>query len=123
MEKKKILVIDDEADLVELIQIRLEAGGHEIITANDGLEGLLKIAKESPDLIILDISMTPMDGYTMLQKVREDEKSKNTPVIMLTAHEDMKNLFEMEGVVDYIVKPFDPKDFLSRVEKILKKED
>ena len=121
MRKKKILIVDDEAELVELVKIRLESSGYEVISANSGLEGLSKAVNESPDVIILDIAMAEMDGYTMLQKVREDEKIKDTPVIMLTAYSKMKSLFEMEGVSDYIVKPFDPKDFLKKVENVLKR--
>ena len=122
MEKKKILVVDDEVELVELVKIRLEANGYEVIMANSGLEGLSKAASELPDLIILDIAMAEMDGYTVLQKLREEEKTKDIPVIMLTAYAKMQSLFEMEGISDYIVKPFDPQDFLLRVGRVLKKE-
>lgn len=120
MEKKKILIVDDEAELVELVKMRLEANGYAVVTANSGLEGLSRAGAERPDLIILDIGMAEMDGYTMLQKVREKEEIKNTPVIMLTAYSKMKDLFEMEGISDYIVKPFDPQDFLLRVSRVLK---
>ncbi|MCK5178100.1 MAG: response regulator [Candidatus Omnitrophica bacterium] len=122
MSKKKILIVDDEVDLVELIKIRLEANNYEVITANSGLEGLSKATSEVPDLIVLDIGMAEMDGYTALQKLREEEITKEIPVIMLTAYAKMQPLFEMEGISDYIVKPFDPQDFLVRVEKVLKKE-
>lgn len=121
MSKKKILVVDDEVELVELVKIRLEAGGYEVIKANSGLDGLSKAAAELPDLIILDIGMAEMDGYSTLQKLKEEEKTKDIPVIMLTAYAKMQSLFEMEGISDYIVKPFDPQDFLKRVEKVLKK--
>jgi two-component system, OmpR family, alkaline phosphatase synthesis response regulator PhoP len=120
MGKKKILVVDDEAELVELVKTRLEANGYAVATAHDGIEGLSKAQRERPDLIVLDIGMAQMDGYTMLQKIREDEKMKGIPVIMLTAYGKMKDLFEVEGVSDYIVKPFDPQDFLSRVARVLK---
>lgn len=123
MGKKKILVVDDEADLVDLVKTRLETGGYEVITAHDGIEGLSKARVECPDLLILDIGMAQMDGYTVLQKMREDEKTKGIPVIMLTAHGKMKDLFEIEGISDYIVKPFDPQDFLSRVARVLKEGD
>ncbi len=122
MSKKKILIVDDEVDLVELIKIRLEANNYEVITANSGLEGLSKATSEVPDLIVLDIGMAEMDGYTALQKLREEEITKEIPVIMLTAYAKMQPLFETEGISDYIVKPFDPQDFLARVEKVLKKE-
>ena len=121
MAKKKILVVDDEVDLVELVKIRLEANGYQVITAHSGLEGLSKATSELPDLVVLDIAMADMDGYTTLQKLREEDKTKDIPVIMLTAYAKMKSLFEMEGISDYIVKPFDPQDFLVRVGKVLKK--
>lgn len=121
MAKKKILVIDDEIELVELVKIRLEAGGYEVVTANSGLEGLSKASSELPDLIILDIAMADMDGYTALQKIRENDQIKHIPVVMLTAYAKMKSLFEMEGVSDYIVKPFDSQDFLMRITKVLEK--
>ena len=121
MPKKKILIVDDEIELVDLVKIRLEARGYDVVTANSGLEGLSKAAREQPDLIILDIAMAEMDGYSTLQKIRCDETLKETPVIMLTAYAQMKSLFEMEGISDYIVKPFDAHDFVSRVENVLKK--
>jgi CheY-like chemotaxis protein len=122
MAKKKILVVDDEVELVELVKLRLEANGYEVVMANSGLEGLSKASSESPNLIVLDIGMAEMDGYTVLQKLKEDEKTKDIPVIMLTAYAKMQSLFEMEGISDYIVKPFDPQDFLARVDKVLKKK-
>ncbi len=121
MPKKKILIVDDEIELVDLVKIRLEARGYDVVTANSGLEGLSKAAREQPDLIILDIAMAEMDGYSTLQKIRCDETLKETPVIMLTAYAQMKSLFEMEGISDYIVKPFDAHDFVARVENVLKK--
>ena len=122
MAKKKILVVDDEVELVELVKLRLEANGYEVVMANSGLEGLSKASSESPNLIVLDIGMAEMDGYTVLQKLKEDEKTKDIPVIMLTAYAKMQSLFEMEGISDYIVKPFEPQDFLARVDKVLKKK-
>jgi len=119
MSKKKILIIDDEIELVNLVKIRLEANGYEVATANSGLEGLSQAISGLPDLVILDIAMPEMDGYTTLQKLKEEAKTKNIPVIMLTAHSKMESLFEMEGVSDYIVKPFEPQDLLSRVNKVL----
>ena len=121
MPKKKILIVDDEIELVDLVKIRLEARGYDVVTANSGLEGLSKAAREQPDLIILDIAMAEVDGYSTLQKIRCDETLKETPVIMLTAYAQMKSLFEMEGISDYIVKPFDAHDFVARVENVLKK--
>lgn len=121
MAQKKILVVDDEVILVDFIKIRLEDNGYSVTTANDGFDGLLRAEEMRPDLIILDISMEPMDGYTMLKRIRQNDKIKDTRVIMLTASGKKKEMFEAEGISDYITKPFDTEDFLSRVEKAFKK--
>ncbi|MCK5083999.1 MAG: response regulator [Candidatus Omnitrophica bacterium] len=120
MEKKKILVVDDEEMLNEFIKIRLEDNNYIVGTATDGIEGLVKAEQVRPDLIILDIFMKPMDGYTMLKEVRRNEKIKDTLVIMLTASGKKKEVFEAEGISDYITKPFDSEDFVARVNKVLK---
>lgn len=120
MAQKKILVVDDEEMLVEFVKIRLEANGYIVETAYGGLEALSKVEQIRPDLIILDIFMKPVDGHTVLKEIRKNEKIKDTPVIMLTASGKKRELFEAEGISDYITKPFDPKDFLSRVDKALK---
>jgi len=121
MTQKKILVVDDEVILVDMIKMRLEANGYCVEIANDGFEGLLKAEQMRPDLIILDIGMERMDGYTMLKEVRKSATIKDTRVVMLTASGKKRDMFEKEGISDYIVKPFDTEDFLMRVEKVLKK--
>ncbi len=118
--KKKILVMDDQADFLELVKHRLENQGYSVITANDGVEGLQIARREGPDLILLDVKMANMDGYTTLLRLRGDEKTKSVPVIVLTAYEGMRDLFRLEGVEDFIIKPFDDQDFLSRVARVLK---
>jgi two-component system alkaline phosphatase synthesis response regulator PhoP len=118
---KKILVVDDEAMLVNMITMRLEANGYDVSGATDGLEGLSKAGLIRPDLIILDINMPGMDGYTMLKEIRRNDQMKDTQVIMLTASGKKRELFEKEGISDYITKPFDTEDFLLRVDAVLKK--
>ena len=118
--KKKILVMDDQADFLELVKHRLENHGYEVMTAHDGVEGLQLAKKEGPDLILLDVKMANMDGYTTLLRLRQDEKTKAVPVVVLTAYEGMRDLFRLEGVDDFIVKPFDDKDFISRIARVLK---
>jgi len=120
MMQEKILVVEDTVLIAELVKKKLELSGYEVITARDGSEGLAKISKERPNLVLLDIKMEGMDGYTMLKKMKKDVSIKDTPVIVLTAYGEMKDLFAMEGVKDYILKPFDEKDFLSRISKALK---
>ena len=122
MAAKKILVVDDEMMLVDFLKIRLEDSGYVVDTASDGTEGLVKAETMRPDLIILDIFMKPMDGYTMLKDLRKDEKTKDIPVIILTASGKKRELFEAEGISDYIIKPFESDDFVARVDRILKKK-
>ena len=123
MDKKKVLIIDDEQDMVKVVKTRLEASGYETASAKDGLEGLEKADKENPDLILLDIKMAQMDGYTTLCKLKHEKKTESIPVIILTGYEKMKDMFGLEGAADYIVKPFDSQDLLLRISRALKKEN
>jgi len=121
MDKKKILVIDDDPGLVKVIAARLEASGYGTVTANDGVQGMEKAKNEKPDLILLDIKMPNMDGHTMLRNLKKyGEGTKPIPVIMLTGYDGLDDLFGLEGAVDYIVKPFEDKDLLLRISKALK---
>jgi CheY-like chemotaxis protein len=120
MDKKKILVIDDNPDLVNLVKTRLAAGGYDVIGANNGIEGLEKAESEKPDLILLDIKMPQMDGHTMLRNIKRRGEMKDIPVIVLTAYNELKDLFDLEGAKDYIVKPFESQDLLLRVSRALK---
>jgi len=117
--KKKILIVDDEPDFISMLKMRLEAGGYDIISASDGREGLQKAQKETPNLILLDILMPEKDGYTTLRELREKKNTKSIPIIVLTAKPEMKELFEMEGIKDYILKPFDNNDLLIKIKKAL----
>lgn len=119
---KKILVIDDEPELVKALKIRFESKGYKVAQASDGEEGIKKIQGEKPDLIVLDIMMPAMDGYTFAREVRFNPGTKHIPVIILTAKEKMKDLFEIEGIKEYIVKPFEYQELLDRIEKLLKHE-
>ncbi len=118
---KKILIIDDEPDIVKIIQKQFMASHYEVITALDGEEGLEKAEREKPDLIILDIMMPKMDGYTFTRELHTKISSGRvtTPIIVLTAKEKMQDLFEIEGVKEYIVKPFDPAELLEKVKKYI----
>lgn len=116
---KKILLIDDDPHIVQLLKTRLVSSNYEVITAHDGEDGLLKLKEAKPDLVILDILMPKLDGYSFVLKMKEDESVLNIPVIMLTAKDNMKNLFEMEGVSGYMVKPFCGEDLLEKVGSVL----
>lgn len=120
--KKKILIIDDEPDMVKMITTRLNASGYDIVSTIDGSEGLQMAIDMNPDLVLLDIKMAQVDGYTMLRKIKQNEITKRIPVIILTAYDKMQDLFEREGIADYIVKPFEDKDLLMRITKALSTE-
>lgn len=114
--KSKILLVDDEQDIVELLKYNIEREGFQVISANNGREALEKMA-EKPDLIILDVMMPEMDGYELCRRIREDEHSCHTPLIFLTAKSaeaDEVTGLEM-GADDFVVKPISPKKLIARV--------
>lgn len=119
----KILLIDDEIDLVEILKLRLEANDYEVIVATDGEEGLRKAREESPDIIILDLMLPKIDGYKVCGILKFDSKYREIPVIMLTARvrEEDKKLGKEAKADAYITKPFDPQNLLDEIEKLLKK--
>lgn len=123
MTTKKIMIIDDDVELLRLVKTRLKVNEYEVITASNGEEGLEKARAERPNLILLDIQMPKMDGYTFIKTLRKEEGSlKDVPIIVISAKGKMEDLFRMEGVSDYIVKPFEAKDLLEKVEKYREKE-
>ncbi len=122
MSKKRILLVDDEESLVDMVKMRLEASGYEVIPAYDGPEGLELARKERPDLIILDLMLPKMDGYKVCGLLKKDSRYVDIPVIMLTARaqeEDLK-LGQELGAEVYITKPFDPQALLSKIQELLK---
>jgi len=123
MGKKKILIVDDESEFVAMVKIRLEANGYETLTAFNGDEGLKVAEEKAPDIILLDIMMPEKDGYTTLRELKKNARLKDIPVIVLTAKPGMKDLFEVEGVSDYMVKPFESSELMFKIRKILGGED
>ena len=121
----KILVIDDDDSINQLVQINLELAGYKVICANDGISGFAKAKQENPDLIILDVMMPDVDGYTVAKRIRENDEIKETPIIMLTALGMLDNKvkgFDI-GVDDYLVKPFEIEELKVRVRALLKRTD
>ncbi len=124
VEKKIILLVDDEKDLVETLTYRLEANNYKVIPAYDGQEALNKAKSEKPDLIILDLMLSKMNGYEVCQLLKFDEKYKHIPIIMFTARtqeSDKKTGFEV-GTNAYITKPFEAEVLLSKIKELLKEE-
>ena len=120
MRPAKILVVDDEPHLVKLVRSNLEAQHFKVITAMDGVSGLAMVEKEGPDLVILDIMMPGVDGFDVLQKVRE---FSSVPVIMLTAKDQDVDVVKglQLGADDYVKKPFSVHELLARVEADLRR--
>ena len=119
---KKILVADDEEQLALALKIRLESRGYQVTMVHNGQQALERVTAERPDLVILDVLMPVMDGYSCLRELNKQVGRGKIPVIILTARERLKDLFELEGVEDYVVKPFDHEDLLIRIERIFKKQ-
>ena len=122
-EAKKILVADDEQQLALAVKIRLQSKGYTVVTASDGQQALQLAAQEKPDLIILDVLMPVMDGYSCLRELNTRFGRGKIPVIVLTARDRMKDLFELEGIEDYVIKPFDHEDLLVRIERVFKRRE
>ena len=123
MDKKRILLVEDEKDMVYAVTLQLEANGYEVLSAYDGREGLGKAKKEKPDLIILDLMLPKMDGYTVCGLLKADTRYTKIPIVMFTARaqeSDIK-LGEELGADAYITKPFEPQVLLSKIRELLEK--
>jgi DNA-binding response OmpR family regulator len=123
MSRYKILIVDDEPDIVETLSFMLQARNFDVVTASDGLEGLAKIKSERPDLALLDIMMPGMDGYDVCVKLKTDKETKNIPVIMLTARGENESVIRAHksGADDYIVKPFSLPTLVNKLNRLLYK--
>ena len=113
---KTILVVDDDPTSNMLVGFLLKSNGYTVNVASDGEEGLAKAEQGNPDLIVLDVMMPKMDGYTFLRKLKS--KSKAPPVIMLTSKEKMEDTFKMEGAAHYFIKPLNSEQFLEKVKQL-----
>jgi len=117
----KILVVDDERDLVSTVAYRLKFAHFTVVTAGDGREALEKAAAEKPDLILLDTNMPVMNGHETLKALRADPELKHTPVIMLTARSAPEDITAASayGIADYVTKPFDFSELMEKVQAAL----
>ena len=121
MSKGKILVVDDEAEIVKTVSLRLKANDYEVVTAMDGVQATNVAFRENPDLIILDIGMPAGDGHAVAKRMSESVQMFDTPIIFLTARvneKDYQMAFE-EGVSKYITKPYRPEELLAAVEELM----
>ncbi|MCA9399139.1 MAG: response regulator [Candidatus Omnitrophica bacterium] len=118
---KKILIVEDDPVNSKLIQANLDKEGYETVTAMDGDVGLQKVQEERPDLIILDVEMPRMNGYTFITQLNKMVEKK-IPVIVLTAHSDMQPIFQLNGVRTYLVKPVDFEKLYESIVKCLNED-
>lgn len=123
MERKRILVVDDEIYIVHILEFTLTMEGYEVLTAADGEEAMRRLEQDRPDLVVLDIMMPKLDGYEVLRRIRADEEFRQVPVILLSAKGrpiDRETGLEI-GADDYIVKPFSPRRLLEKIQDLLER--
>lgn len=121
MPSQRVLIVDDDPDIVEIVRINLEAAGFETLAAGDGAEGLEKVTADQPDLVVLDVLMPEMDGWEVLRRIERNPETAGVPVVMLTCRgEDADILRGLEdGAVEYITKPFYPENVVATVKILL----
>ncbi|MCJ7706399.1 MAG: response regulator [Anaerolineales bacterium] len=121
-ETKRVVCIEDEPEMIDLVRLILGRKGFYVIGANGGIEGLETVRREKPDLILLDLMMPDMDGWEVYQQIKSDPQLRNIPVVVVTAKAqsiDKVLGLHIAKVDDYITKPFGPQELLESVEKIL----
>ncbi len=119
--KKKILVIDDEPDIREIVRLYLVEEGHEVIEAGNGQDGILKAQKDQPDLIVLDIMLPGINGFEVAKHLKDDPNTKHIPIVILSVLAQDSQY--RQGILDYISKPFRQEELVSTVRKIFSKVD
>ncbi|HQP91197.1 MAG TPA: response regulator transcription factor [Candidatus Omnitrophota bacterium] len=121
--KEKILIVDDEKDIVRMLDYNLKKEGFRTVFAFDGEEALEVVKKDQPDLILLDLMLPGMDGYEVAKGIKSGKKSKNIPIIMLTAKsQEADKVIGLElGTDDYVTKPFSPREALARIKAVLRR--
>jgi len=121
----RILVIDDDPAICELVSINLEMAGYTIEAVNDGVKGQALTVQLQPDLIMLDLMLPRVDGFTICQRLRRDERTSDIPILMLTALGETQNKVEgfNSGADDYLTKPFELEEMLARVRALLRRSD
>jgi DNA-binding response OmpR family regulator len=122
---KRILVVDDEQDMLDLIAFNLGKHGYEVKTALDGLAALQKVRRYLPDLVVLDLMLTDLDGFSVCEILRSEPDSSGTPVLAITAYAgEMPRLNALDaGANDFLAKPFSPAELLRRVAALLEQRE
>ena len=119
--KKKILIVEDNIDLIHVLGLALELQGHEVIRVTNGKQGLNIAASQVPDLILLDITLPDMDGFAAARQIRQSPKTQSIPILATTGRASYKDQEEclQNGCNDYLSKPYTHKQLVSRIEKLL----
>ncbi|MBN1657570.1 MAG: response regulator transcription factor [Anaerolineae bacterium] len=120
---QRVLVVDDDPEIVRLLRAYLEQAGYQVLTAHDGQTALHLLRHDHPDLLLLDIMMPGLDGWQVTRVVRSDQKLAGTPIVMITARvEDEDKIVGLElGADDYVTKPFNPREVVARVRAVLRR--
>lgn len=120
---KKILIVDDEPELLDLVGLRLESFGYAVMKASDGKKAMELLTKEIPDLILLDVMMPGKDGYEVCNEIKSEERLSRIPIILFTAKpeqkEKLKSNYNFIAADDFIVKPFEPEDLLLKIKRFI----
>lgn len=120
---KKIMLVDDEPEILNLVSIRLKSFGYDVITAPDGQKALEILDGQIPDLILLDVMMPGKDGYEVCNEIKTNDRSSRIPVILFTAKpeqkEKLKSNYNFIAADDYILKPFEPEDLLLKIKRFI----
>ena len=119
---KKILVVDDDENFLRFMSFNLNKSGYEVITASNGVDAFSKAISEQPALIFLDIMMSLEDGYSALLKLKKSHKTRDIPVVMVTASNKSRDICELQGAESYIVKPVTFSAIKGKIKEILKEE-
>lgn len=117
----KILVVDDEPDVLLIVKTGMQAEGYDVVTASNGVDALAMVKEEKPDAVILDVMMPLMDGFEVLAKLKEDDATAAVPVIMLTGLSERSKIQKalVSGIHFYVVKPFEFEELIQKVRTVL----
>lgn len=121
MPGEKVLAVDDNQDILDCLRVLLKRRGYQPFIANEGEEGLKIAEKEIPDLILLDIKMPHMDGLTFIRRLRRLDELKKIPIVIMTGYEPMRDMFQFEGIAEYVLKSGDLNAIFEAIERNLHK--
>lgn len=122
LRRKRVLVCDDDPVILRLLEVNLELEGYDVLSATNGVEAVGVAIAEDPDLVILDIMMPRMDGYEACERIKANDKTKDTPIVFLSAKAQLTDIDRgtVSGVSEYLTKPFDPSELAAVIERLVR---